>query len=75
MVFYLDKYLYTLKSAIISVLGTLGLFQTIPHLTARQPAKSPNSETQDSSFLYTAAFHAQQLSLYNQPQPAQTNRS
>jgi hypothetical protein len=65
MVFYFDKFIYTLQSSIIHVLMILGVFQTIPQLTARQPVKSPNSETLNSSFPYTAAFHTQQLSLHS----------
>jgi hypothetical protein len=74
MVFYFDKFIYTLQSSIIHVLMILGVFQTIPQLTARQPVKSPNSETLNNSFPYIAAFHTQQLSLHSQPKPIQTNR-
>jgi hypothetical protein len=55
-------------------LRTLRVYQVIYQHTARQPAKSPNSETRDSSFPYTAAFSAQQLSLHSQLATAQTNR-
>jgi hypothetical protein len=52
---------------IIHVLRTIRVNRTIPQHTARQPAKSPNSETQNSSFLCTAVLRAQQLSLHRQP--------
>jgi hypothetical protein len=58
----------------LHVFRTMRVFRTIPQRTARQPAISPNSETQNSSFPCTAAFSTQQLSLHSQPQTAQTNR-
>jgi hypothetical protein len=47
------------------------VFWIISQFIAKQLANLPNSKNQNSSFLYTATFPAQQ---HSQPQPAQTNR-
>jgi hypothetical protein len=73
-VFYSYKYCFTLWLTLTHILRTMRVFRTIPQRTARQPAISPNSETQNSSFPCTAAFPTQQLSLHSQPHTAQTNR-
>ena len=63
----MHKLIITGKSITIHVFMTIRVFQTIPQFTARQPAKLPKRQTQNSSFPCTVAFSAQ---LHSQPQPA-----